>query len=629
MRSTKIMVALCCVVALTYLSACTAKGTPTPELAPTHTPAPPPRPHIMVLSLGGAGDEWVDGYLDDGTMPNLAALAQRGARAQYAQTIDPSLTAAAHVSIATGAYPSHTGQVSDRFHLPNNPIDWPTSGFDEPEMQAEPLWRTAMRHGQTTATIFWPGTSTEERDWLASYTVAYGVRELHSALHVITPTEASGWPGAPDTYSPLLEAALQIRANEGALVTTLNLLAADSTDDLQENYDAVFLCRRKEVEGDCAALSLGEWAPLLLRPRLFGGGYFKLLSATSERIEVFQSAVWYNRARPIELLRDINERFGFFPPQPDAEALAQSWITADDYWEMAARQTRWLCDVIQYVWVEYRPDLTFAWLGVTGQVGRQYLMVDESQLNYDAETAKAYAEYLQASYALADQCLGQILSSVLLGRDSLFVISDHGMAPVHTQVYVNTILEDAGLLRYAEGSGRAVDLANTRAVAFASGAAVHVYVNLKVPGQLGVIAMEDYGAVQTEIVEALQGAVGADGEPIFYRVLRAEELSALHLDSPNSGHVFAQAARGYTLTDWLGSPDVLEPALHYGGQGYDSAWPEMRAVLVAAGYGIRSGVQLPAVHLLDLAPTVAWLLDVRPTDAAQGQVLHEMLQSRP
>jgi predicted AlkP superfamily phosphohydrolase/phosphomutase len=583
----------------------------------------------MVLSLEGARDEWVDGYLVDGTMPNLAALAQRGARAEYAQTIDPSLTTAAHVSIATGAYPSHTGQVSDRFHLPKNPIDWPTSGLDEPEMQVEPLWRTAMRHGQTTAAIFWPGTSVQVRDWLADYTVAYGTRELHSALHVITPTEASEWSGAPDTYTPLLEATLQIRGNEGALVTTLHLLAADSTDDAQENYDTFLLCRRKEVEGDCAAFGVGEWAPLLVRPRLYGGGYFKLLSATSERIEMFQSAIWYNRARPVELLREINDQFGFFPPQPDDQALEQGWITAEDYWNMAERQTRWLCDVIQYVWAEYHPDLSFAWLGMTGSVGHQYLMVDDRQLNYDEETAKAYAEYVRAAYALVDQCLGQILGSVLLGRDSIFLISDHGMAPIHTQVYVNTILEDADLLRYTEGSGYPIDRANSKAVAFASGAAVNVYVNLKLPGQLGAVPMEDYGAVQSEIVEALQGAVGADGEPIFQRVLTGQELSALHLDSPNSGDVFAQAARGYTLTDWPGNPDVLEPAPHYGGQGYDSAWPEMRAILLAAGYGIRSGVQLPAVHLLDVVPTVASLLDVKPTDAAQGRVLHEMLQSQP
>ncbi|KPL22150.1 MAG: hypothetical protein AMJ93_07840 [Anaerolineae bacterium SM23_84] len=629
MRSMKIMVALCCVVALVYLSACTATGTPMPELGPTHTPAPPPRPHIMVLSLDGARDDWVDDYLEDGTMPNLAALAQRGARADYAQTIDPACTAAAHVSVATGAYPSHTGQVSDRFHVPKNPIDWPTSGFDEPEMQVEPLWRTAMRHGQATATIFWPGTNTEVRDRLADYTVAYGTREVHSALHVITPTEASEWPGAPDTYAPLLEATLYIRGNEGALVTTLHLLAADSTDDQQESYDAFFLCRRKEVEGECARLGVGDWAPLLVRPRLFGGGYFKLLSATSERIEVFQSAIFYNRARPIELLRDINERFGFFPPEPDAQALEQGWITAEDYWRMAEHQTRWLCDVIQYVWAEYRPDLTFAWLGMTEAVGRQFLMVDERQLNYEEETARAYAEYVRTAYALTDECLGQILGRVLLGRDSMFVISDHGMAPIHTQVYVNTILEDAGLLRYAEGSSYPIDLANSKAIAFASGAAANVYINLKVPGQLGAVSMEDYGTVQSEIVGALQSAVGTDGEPIFHRVLRSEELPTLHLDSLNSGDVFAQAARGYTLTDRPGNPNVLAPAPHYGEQGFDSTWPEMRAILVAAGYGIRSGVQLPPVHLLDLASTVASLLDVRPIEAAQGRVLHEMLQSPP
>jgi predicted AlkP superfamily phosphohydrolase/phosphomutase len=616
-------------VALACLAACGSAPAPSPEPLPKPTAAPPTRPRVVILSLDGARDDWVDGYLEDGTMPNLAALAQRGARAESAQTIDPSLTAAAHVSIATGAYPNQTGQVSNRFHLSGDPIHQYTDGLEEPEMQVEPLWRTAMRNGLTTATVFWPGTSTGTLDRLADYTVGYATRKVHSALHVVTTTPAGEWRDEPSSYSPPLEATLIITGTNEALMTKLYLLAADSTDDEQEDYDVFWLCRERRVCDECAPLRVGELASLHVWPVWHGVGYFKLLGATPERIEVFQSAVWNSQARPSDLQTEILDKFGFFPPPPDDHGLERGWITAQDYWDMAERQTRWLAQVITYVLTSYRPDLTFAWLGVTQECGQPFLMVDERQGDYSEETARAYAEYVRKAYALADECLGDMLPALLLGRDAIFVVSDHGMAPVHSQVHVNTILEQAGLLQYGEGGDFPVDTANSRAMAVASGGAVNVYINLEGREQPGIVRHDDYESVQDEIVQVLQSAVDADAEPFFHRALRREELSTLHLDSPNSGDVFAQAALGYALTDWRGNPELVEPAPYYGQQGYDSTWPEMRAILIAAGYGIRPGVRLPAVHLLDVVPTAASLLRVKPVGAAEGRVLAEMLEERP
>ncbi len=626
MRITKRIALFLCVIVLACLPACGGTPSPSPQPLPTATSVPAGEPHVLILCLDGARDDWVDGFLADGTMPNLASLAQRGVRVEYAQTIDPSLTAAAHVSIATGAYPDKTGQVSNKFHLSKNAFYWYTSGFDEPEMRVEPLWRMAMRSGLTTATVFWPGTTTAIRDRLANYTVAYGEREVYSALHVVTTTQATDWEDVPPSYSPLLEATLRITGKDDALVTNLYLLAVDSTDDEQSDYDAFFLCREKCVDAESAALRVGEWAPLLVRPRLQSGAYFKLLSATPECIEVFQSALNYNQAHPSELVRSINAEFGFFPPSPDYYALEHGWITAQDYWEMAECQTRWIAKVATYVFATYQPDLTFAWLGVTDECGHQFLMVDERQTDYSEEKAQAYARYVRNAYALADECLGELLGTMRLDEDVIFVLSDHGMAPIHSLVYVNTILQQAGLLQYGEGSSFPVDTAHSRAVAFASGGAVNLYINLQGREQPGIVSPEDYAQVQDEIVDALQSAINGNGEPLFARVLRREELSTLRLDSPNSGDVFAQAELGYALTDWRGNPRVVEPAPYYGQHGYDSTWPEMHAILIAAGRGIKSGVTLPAVHLLDVAPTAAHLLDLLPAETVDGRVLQEVLR---
>lgn len=633
---------LCCVVMLGLVLGCRPRTVPTPAPlpAPVASPGVAPSPissvaptsapagvrQVLVLSLDGARDDWVDGYLADGTMPSLAVLAKRGVRAEWAQTIDPSLTAAAHVSIATGAYPSATGQVSNKFHLSEDAFYWYTSGFDEPEMQVEPLWRTAMKHGHTTATLFWPGTPLLHADRLADYTVAYGTREVYSRLHVVSPQQAEGWENVPTSYSPHLEAALPILGRDDALVTTVYVLLADSSDNGVTGYDAFWLCPTRQVDDRCAQVQSGGWASLLVRPRLYGGGYFRLIEGSSDRLEVFQSALWYNEARPAELLREINERFGFFPPAPDYYALEQGWIDAQDYWHMVEVQTRWMAEVEAYVLERYKPDLTFAWLGATDECGHQFLMVDERQAGYSDARAEEYQAYIRNAYTLVDEALGRVTDALDLEQDAVFVVSDHGMAPIHSEVYVSTILEQAGLLCYGEGANYPIDTSASRAVAFASGGAVNVYINLQGREQPGIVPPEDYDRVQDEIVQALQSAKGPDGEPLFARVLRREELSALHLDAVQSGDVFAQAQLGYALTDWRGNPRVVAPATYYGQHGFDSTLLEMRAIWVAAGQGVRAAASMPPVHVVDLVPTVATLLGFPPTDMMAGRVLRAALR---
>jgi len=581
---------------------------------------------VLILSLDGARDDWVDGYVQDGTMPNLAALAERGVRAESAQTIDPSLTAAAHMSIATGAYPGATGQVSNKFHLSKNAFYWYTSGFDEPEMRVEALWQVAKRQGLTTSTLFWPGATIQHADRMADYTVAYGTREVYSRLHAVTPQGAEGWKDAPSSYSPLLEAELPLLGRDDALVSRVYLLLADATDDGQETYNSFHLCTRRQFDGGCVEIVAGGWAPLLVRPRLHGGGYFKLQRASAEGVEVFQSALWYNEARPVELLRDINERFGFFPPTPDYYALEHGWISAEDYWFMVEVQMRWLAEVEAHVLETYRPDLTFAWLGATDECGHQFLLVREDQAGYSPERSEEYQGYVRAAYALADQALAVVAAPLDLHKDALFVLSDHGMAPIHSLVYVNTILHQAGLLHYGEGSSFPIDTGRSKAIAFASGGAVHLYINLKGREQPGIVPPEDFESVQEQIVQALWDARGSSGEPLFARVLKRDALDTVGLDSPSSGDVFAQAALGYALTDWRGNPDVVGPSDYYGQHGYDSSWPEMRAILIAAGAGLQADAAVPGVHLLDVAPTVATVMGFAPAESMAGRVLHEALR---
>ena len=611
------------------LTSCGPGPTPWPETVVTPTATRAPRPRVMLLSLGGAGDDPVDGYVERGVMPNLATLATRGAQAAYVLPVDPASTLAAHMAIASGAYPSRTNQVGERFHLPESPVHVAVESAARMLMSVEPLWRTAMRHGLTTATLFWPGVGTEEDSFSADLTVTLGSAEIISALHVLTATLAAEWQGAPQSYSPLIEAQLAITARDGPVVTELAVLAVDGTDDQQQNYDTVYVTDGRVIGDHSTRLQVGEWAAFDVAPRLYGRGQIKLVTVTAERIEFYRTAMWYTRAEPAELLRDINSHFEFCPPPPDDEALERGWITPEEYWKMAQHQNRWLGDVLAYVFDEYRPDLTLAYLGVTDQMGRHFLASEGAQPEYDQEITAPHTELLERAYGLADDCVGDMLGHVVLGRDAIFVLSDHGLAPSHTEVRLNALLSNAGLLRLGQVGHQLVDVNQSQAFAVASGGAAHIYVNLEGREAGGAVGRDEYAVVRSEVVTLLESTTGLDGSQVFSRVLLREDCSVLGLDSFATGDIFVQVRPGYSLSDALGSVEEFGVPVLSSSAGHDASERSMHAMMVAAGFGIQQGIKLPMVRLVDIAPTVAELLRIQQADRVDGRVLTEMLRVQP
>jgi predicted AlkP superfamily phosphohydrolase/phosphomutase len=643
------------IFALTWLiSAC---GAPAAATNPAPTPANPPvaptvrqglltaagvayrrqGPRVIVLSLGAARADLIEQYMADGLMPNLATLVKEGVKAQYAQSIDPPLSTPAHASISSGCFPDKTGVIADKYHSPQDNFTQYVSSLDEPEMAVEPVWRTAMRHGLRTAAVFWPGTGPDLPEQSADYTVAYGESYATSAQHTISFTVASGWETPPPSFSPLQEGLLRITGHEDALVSAINVLAVDTWDDGLANYDTFYLCRFKEIDKDSAPLVEGQWAPVTVSPHLRSGAYFKitasnLMSLTNPlsptvpiSLTVFQSQVSYNRASPVELLQEVSELFGFFPPPPDHHALQQGWITSEDYLAMAETQSRWMMEVAIHIYTTYQPDLMFTGQSLLSEIVRQFLLVDERQPGYSPELAEEYAGYRERGAQIADASLGQLLAARDLKDTTLLVVSDHGLAPVHSVVHLNTILEQAGFLSLQESPGFPVD-ATSRALVLASGGSAHIYVNLRGRERPGVVPQEEYPALLDELARTLSGVRDPNGQPVLARIVRRQEMGGLHLSSPHSGDLFVQAEPGYVLSDEWGKEAAFEPTSCYGGAGYDSALGEMHGIFVAAGRGVREGETISQVRVVDIAPTVARFLGFAPAEIVDGLALDEIMR---
>lgn len=203
-----------------------------------------------------------------------------------------------------------------------------------------------------------------------------------------------------------------------------------------------------------------------------------------------------------------------------------------------------------------------------------------------------------AAFAEVDEALGRLLTCLEAGpglaASALVVVGDRALRPVHTAVRPNRALADAGL---------SSDVA-WQALARSNGGSAFVY------------ARSPEAALKArEVLTEEASETGA------FRVVSAEEMIARAADpeawfglEASPGFVFLDGARGPRL-----APSPLRGAAGY------FAPATTTPAFVAWGRGIRRGLVAPSLHQLDVAPTLAHLLEME-LPGAEGRGLIGLLR---
>jgi len=238
-------------------------------------------PRIIVISLDGATPRIVKDLLKSGALPDgsgIGLLKKKGFWAEQNITIAPSLTAAAHIAIATGSTAPKNDIPSNSFALVASPFFSTISGFAapiggysidgpgvSPDPTANPVWRALREKGKIVVTATFPGgdgldikvpglsnspivqpSSVRTVD----YTVPFG--EFGGVGGQGFTLTASNFSTAPDSTVSQLEAAgktsystiLQTTApletfTVGGVSYTIEVAALDTTNDNVVNYDTL------------------------------------------------------------------------------------------------------------------------------------------------------------------------------------------------------------------------------------------------------------------------------------------------------------------------------------------------------------------------------------------------------
>jgi predicted AlkP superfamily phosphohydrolase/phosphomutase len=298
----------------------------------------------------------------------------------------------------------------------------------------------------------------------------------------------------------------------------------------------------------------------------------------------------------------------------------------------------------------------------------QYM--DSDHPNFRPAEAQRYTPLLERCYAVADEIVGHRLSLVD-ERTVLFIISDHGFGPLYKYFHVNRFLADHGLIalkgersqqqqthirsrrgqalrlavagmRHLDFLGlrqrlldnvaryrlrRMLDLASIPSIDWArtqaycgDASSEGIYIHRGADGGMSDL---EYEKLREFLIEELNVLRDPDtGEPIIEGAYRREEIHHGEYIYLLPDIVLDLGRRPYLVTERLAVSRVLEPV-----HSQDSGRHRPDGIFVAVGPGIRRDAQIRGISLVDLAPTILYVLGISVPNDMDGRVLKEIFES--
>lgn len=647
----KSAIAVSTAVAALVLSACSLTPAPSGERA-------------ILVSIDAFNEGLMREHLDVAQAPALHQIFQGGACTEYAQPMFPSVTAAGHASIWTGAYGNVHNITANRVHL--LPRDQHTatatvSGFSADNLGAEPIWISA------------------------------GLQGLSVGGHHATqgPGEA-GFPPVQGERSAAQQAAFE-RVQAGYALDNVQVM-----NGYNEQVEGHGIVRGDDVEWT----SVSEWRNLgqlgvTIEPKAFtfenrAGRFYGLLfgderydrmaiaqapdlaqavlahaqDAETESIEGRALARYFAdplavetdkgttflHARLFEVSRDGNDFMLYHPSMHIMDAnheavsegyndAVQGWFgnsasrmytdgafgptrfqggdgTAEQrYLETAELLTRQFNRGSSWYWQQQHVDLLVDYFPLGDAIDHSvYTYLDPNWPGYDAQVAEYMAELRRKTWQLVDYRMAHLQTLAGDAGAALFVVGDHGMRSSWLEFRPNVLLQEAGL-QVLDDNGM-VDLARSKAVA-PSG---HWITINTTDWRLGSVAPEDKDAVMADVIAALEGATDGNGNAVIERVYRADEHPELGLGGPAGGDIYWAEAPNYRSSRSNRGEGYVSETSPLGWHSYASTDPYMQTVTCAYGGGFAPK-RAPASKLIDVAPTVSGYLGIEAPRHSQGRSL--------
>jgi predicted AlkP superfamily phosphohydrolase/phosphomutase len=330
--------------------------------------------------------------------------------------------------------------------------------------------------------------------------------------------------------------------------------------------------------------------------------------------------------------------------------------------------------VTEYLMTRYEWDAFFQYFWGTDRIQHElWHIIDETHPRHNKDEARIYRDPVYKYFDRVDEIVGRLIE--LAGDGAMvWVASDHGFGPAHKYCSFNIWLLQEGFLKLKRdaltrikklmfsigltpelafkvikklplaglrpsrgasnqpGTSKLLstfflsfnDVDWDRSVAFSKGNYGQIYINLKGREPNGVVEARDYDAVCEKIVERLKALKDPlTDEAWAGQVFRREELYSgpRVVDAPDIA--FLPRDMRYLP---LGNADFTSNKFIVDAFGI-SGCHRMHGVMIASGAAVERQSRIEGAHIVDVAPTVLYLMGQSLPQDMDGRVLTEIISN--
>jgi len=413
--------------------------------------------------------------------------------------------------------------------------------------------------------------------------------------------------------------------------------------------EKVILTSKKNASDPLAELRIGQWSKWILTDIPTANGLkrvsmrFKLrkFDLSNGKISLIRSEIYpvVDFTYPDSLSKELIEKVGpFFEHTAlfnrchlrkyrDLDRIEEDMETV---FEELDYQVDWFIRSAKYIDKKYGWDLYYLHWHFPDSALHAFLSAaDPESPAYERKRGEFALEKLRKTLILCDKLLKGFMDN--FGDNSyIVVVSDHGNSPNKYICDITKFLCENNLA-VLDSEGR-LDISKSKVYPFGG---LQLNINLKGREKTGIVEEKDFIRLQEEIIDKLlDWRVPNSNKRVIAFALTKEQAQVIGYWGPTVGDIIFCYNGGFA---WgkveKGSVEIAPLSANHGCQ-YPTTSTKLSSILgcfMISGPGIKKGFEWPKddlgyIKLIDVVPTLCYLLHIRPPRQARGSVLYELME---
>ncbi|MEW6416561.1 MAG: alkaline phosphatase family protein [Nitrospirota bacterium] len=354
---------------------------------------------------------------------------------------------------------------------------------------------------------------------------------------------------------------------------------------------------------------------------------------------------------PPDFAMEIVNNFGKYNtvPEADMRKLNNSDKEKEKYLRGVFDQIEYRINLFKRMWQKESFDFSMIFFLDTDGVSHYFWKyMDSTHKQYQPG---AYSNAIHKVYEKVDNAIGELLT-IINDETDVVLVSDHGFGPLNRVVFLNNWLESKGYLKFKDTSWfntvlsklllikrrertikKEIDWHKTKA--YFNGTTGNIFLNLREREPNGIVDVSEYNNLCNKLQRELVNLKDPEtNEKIVAHVYRKEELFNVKNVSI-APDLILTFKRGYSV---VGEEISLHNLRDTGEIIVDSNnWSgthEPEGIFIARGRSFKKGHKVQGTDIIDIAPTLLYLLGVPIPKCMDGKLLKdifvdEFLKSHP